>query len=406
MKSVPPVHSPLTLRALAGGVRAAVSRRAAGEAEKRVRDSIREEYAPRTAWLLDSGTSALSLAIRAAGHRRPGPAALPAYCCYDVATAAVGARSEIVLYDVDPETLGPDADSLRSALERGVSSVVLVHLYGIPVDLDRFGPAIEAAGAVLIEDAAQGAGGRYRGKPLGAWGSLAVLSFGRGKGRTGGGGGALFANDERGEDLLVTLRTQGLSEEELPAGGAGWDRLAATAAQWALARPGLYTIPASLPFLGLGETVYRSPWPPRRMPRACSGVLAETWGLQTEEAERRRTAAARLREELAREEGVSLVRPPEQSVPGYLRFPVLVGERRIVIDRDHSVDLTAGYPAPIRDLSALRARLVDSPGGFSGSEALCQRLFTIPPGAREDGSPSSRTVVNSTLATRGEQETS
>ena len=67
---------------------------------------------PRELLLTDSGTSALALALQRAARERPGPAALPAFCCYDIATAADVAGVPFVLYDVDPETLGPDPASL------------------------------------------------------------------------------------------------------------------------------------------------------------------------------------------------------------------------------------------------------------------------------------------------------
>jgi dTDP-4-amino-4,6-dideoxygalactose transaminase len=98
-----------------------------------------------------------------------------------------------VLYDLDPATLSPDPASLDRAMSAGAAALVVAHLYGFAVDLDLAARAAERTGALLIEDAAQGVGGSYRGVPLGKCGSLSVLSFGRGTGRTGGRGGALLA---------------------------------------------------------------------------------------------------------------------------------------------------------------------------------------------------------------------
>ncbi len=78
-------------------------------------------------------------------------------------------------------------------------AVVLVHQYGIPVDLDRARALCDAHGAVVIEDAAQGAGAWWRHRRLGARGDLGILSFGRGKGMTAGGGGALLATGTAGQ---------------------------------------------------------------------------------------------------------------------------------------------------------------------------------------------------------------
>ncbi|MFZ5624228.1 MAG: DegT/DnrJ/EryC1/StrS family aminotransferase, partial [Gemmatimonadota bacterium] len=282
-----PVYSPLDARAWLGGLAAMLDPRSC---ETDVTAWIAERWRSVAVRLTDSGTSALSLAIAASLAGRPageGLVALPAYACYDVATAVDGAGVRAVLYDVDPATLGPDWDSLAAALRAGAGAVVVAHLYGVPVDLARVARMAANAGALVIEDAAQGAGAAWQGRPLGAHGSLAVLSFGRGKGITSGGGGALLANDARGAALIEAL-------PPLPEGGSGLGVWARALAQWALARPSLYALPASLPWLGLGETVYHPPHPPRSMPRSALGILARTLALADAEAAVRRRVGARL----------------------------------------------------------------------------------------------------------------
>ncbi len=198
---LPPVHSPITLAALGRGVRAFSGGSAARRAEAEIGDWLERSFSPRRWHLVDSGTSAIRLALQhaVAGHatRR---IALPAYGCYDLATACDGAEVEVVLYDLDPGTLGPDWNSYEAALDSGPAAVVLVHLYGVPVDLDRATSLARRRGVRVIEDAAQGAGGSWQGKALGSFGDYAVLSFGRGKGITGGGGGALLLHTEAAVD--------------------------------------------------------------------------------------------------------------------------------------------------------------------------------------------------------------
>ena len=103
-----PVHSPLRLESIASGIGSAFS------GEQAVHDVSRrldERYGPHDLTLTDSGTSALALAMAAVG----GPVALPAFCCFDIATASDGAGVQPILYDVDPRTLAPDAGSLARA---------------------------------------------------------------------------------------------------------------------------------------------------------------------------------------------------------------------------------------------------------------------------------------------------
>ena len=109
--------------------------------------------------LTESGTAALTAAL--VGLQRDHEAqvvAIPAYSCYDVATAVEGAGARALLYDIDPRTLGPDLVQVEAALRRGATAVVVAHLYGCPVDLTTVKRLAVAAGAVVIEDAAQAFG--------------------------------------------------------------------------------------------------------------------------------------------------------------------------------------------------------------------------------------------------------
>jgi hypothetical protein len=336
-----------------------------------VAEQLRTTYHAPSVLLTDSGTSALTLALRAALVERPGrPVALPAYCCYDIVTAANGANAPVVLYDVDPATLGPDLDSLRAALRHQPAAIVVAHLYGIPVDLAPVEALAAESGALLIEDAAQGAGASYHARPLGSFGSLSVLSFGRGKGITAGRGGALLAHDERGQRLFEAVRSQLLPARR------GVSELVMLKAQWLLGRPSLYGIPASIPWLGLGETVYREPRPPRAMSRVAAAVLEATWPLAAREAEVRRANAARLLRGGQRV-GYVFMRVPADAQPGYLRLPLLQMAAQLR-PGDGSVGMGPAYPRSLPALDRFLGGCVNRADSFRGAETLVARLSTIP----------------------------
>jgi hypothetical protein len=265
LRALPPVLSPLSASAL---VRAAAAGAAASSCP-RLHDLLRDRYSADRVVLTDSGTHALQLALTAALSRSSAGqriVALPAYCCYDVATAAVGANARIALYDVDPDTLAPDAASLEQAFRAGARAAVIAPLYGVPAAWSPLESIAAQHGALLIEDAAQGHGAQLDGRVLGSIGQLSVLSFGRGKGWTGGAGGALLA---RGD--APPIDADGLAE-----GTGGIRTWMAAAAQWLLARPSLYGVPSSLPFLGLGETHYRQPSPAASMPGSVAALILAT----------------------------------------------------------------------------------------------------------------------------------
>src|SRR5690242_811634 len=129
-----PVYSPTSLvgvgAAIAGGF--GIGGDWLGELET----TLREGYAANDVLLCATGTQALQVAIQHATSER-GPnavVALPGFSCYDVASAAIGARVPVTLYDIDPYTLSPDLSSLRRALENGATIVIVAPLYGVPVD--------------------------------------------------------------------------------------------------------------------------------------------------------------------------------------------------------------------------------------------------------------------------------
>ncbi|HET8624186.1 MAG TPA: DegT/DnrJ/EryC1/StrS family aminotransferase [Gemmatimonadales bacterium] len=374
VRAQPPARSPLSLGALAGGVWAAVMGEAAARAA--VIGWLETEYAPRALLLTDSGTSALSLAIGLAARERQGPVALPAFCCYDIATAVDGARIPFVLYDVDPHTLAPDPVSLERVLSAtGAGSVVVAHLYGVPVCLDPTSTLLQKHRAILIEDAAQAAGARIGSQSAGAVGRLGVLSFGRGKGMTAGQGGALLANVAGDEAALDAL-----AGELRPARG-GARTAAALLAQWAFARPAVYGLPASLPFLGLGETIYRRCHAPGAMSALSLGVLARTLPFTAAESATRRTNARRLLDALRDAPSFRSVTAPPGTDPGYLRLPVLVGDDVVIASRSTNarrLGIWPSYPLALADLPGFGDRRLNLGDAFPGARELARRLVTLP----------------------------
>jgi dTDP-4-amino-4,6-dideoxygalactose transaminase len=371
----------LSVAALLAGARAAAAPNG-GTAEARVVALLRERYGPRAVLLTESGTAALTAALLGVLRERAGAAvALPAYSCYDVATAADGAGAPVLLYDVDPHTLAPDLTHVQAALRRGAAAIVVAHLYGYPVDLGEVNRLAAEAGAVVIEDAAQAAGAIVNNRPAGTQSSLTVLSFGRGKGLTGGSGGALLAHDDVGERVLGRVR--GLLGEPR----RGWPELAAISAQWLLQRPHLYALPAALPFLRLGQTIYREPRSLRAPTAVSCPVVAATWALADEEVDVRRRHAERLLLELRQQPQFETVRTSGHARPGYLRLAALASprvRRAVAETAARRLGVMPGYPQSLCDLEGFAPRCLNRDAAFPGSRLLAARLCTLPTHGRLD----------------------
>jgi perosamine synthetase len=334
---------------------------------------LRELFVADSCALCDSGTHALQLAIETArklvgAHAR---IAIPAFTCFDVATAAIAAGGEVSLYDIDPGSLGPDMGSLEAALLAGAKVVVVAALYGLPLHWEALESLAREYGAVLIEDAAQGHGASLNGRAVGSFGQITTLSFGRGKGWTSGGGGALLL---RGASVAANIPdTPSLKREMIGVAGL--------ITQAVLGRPWLYGIPRGIPALHLGETTYVEPTAPCGMSRAAAATLMATQAASQAEASARARNAMWLLDALSGLAGVRTARAPVGGLPGYLRLPVMIeggmeslrdvhGARRLGIE--------GSYPIPLTDLTPLAPVLVNRSAAFPGAGQLARDLITLP----------------------------
>ncbi len=333
---------------------------------ERLRLALRHRFSASHVLLTDSGTSALLIAMQLLAPS--GTVALPAYSCVDLAAAAIGAGVRVRLYDVNPRTLGPDADDLRSTLERGVDALVVVHLFGYPVAMREVLEIAGQASVPVIEDAAQAAAGRLGERLLGTFGDMTVLSFGRGKGLSGGGGGALLGRGDVGERMALLAA-------QLETGGPGWRNLGVATAQWALGRPALYGVPSRIPWLHLGEMVYHPPTTPASLSIASAALVLRSLDRADRDAERRKAMASRIGPLAMMADKLRVVEPVGHARPGYLRFPVLdYRGRRPTPD----TGILRSYPGTLADQSVLHGHLADGEVAGAGARELGAWLFTLP----------------------------
>ena len=147
---------------------------------------------------LNSGTSALHLALLAAGVG-PGDEVITVPFTFVASVAAVlyaGARP--VLVDIDPRSFTMDPAKIEAAITPRTKAILPVHLYGQPADMDPIMEVARRHGLVVIEDAAQAHGAKYKGRPVGSIGDMGCFSFYPGKnlGAYGEGGAVTTSNAE------------------------------------------------------------------------------------------------------------------------------------------------------------------------------------------------------------------
>ena len=157
-----------------------------------------------------SGLSAIELALRAYGVGAGDEVITAAntFVATVMAILATGATPKLV--DADASTYTMDPAALASAITPRTRAIIPVHLYGQPADLDRIVDVAARHNLLVIEDAAQAHGARYRGRHAGTFGHAAAFSFYPSKNLGAWGDAGMVVTDDRSiADRIVMLRNVG-----------------------------------------------------------------------------------------------------------------------------------------------------------------------------------------------------
>lgn len=152
-----------------------------------------------------NGSFALDAAVAALRLGPDDEVIMPAFTIISCAAAVVRAGARPVLVDSDPLTWCMDVNQIEAKITRRTRAIMVVHIYGLPVDMDRVIELAERHGLHIIEDAAEAHGLKYKDRPCGSFGRISVFSFYPNKHVTTGEGGMLVTDDpelaERGRML-------------------------------------------------------------------------------------------------------------------------------------------------------------------------------------------------------------
>jgi len=177
-----------------------------GEITKRCSQWLEDRCGSSRVLLTHSCTGALEMSALLAEVGPGDEVIMPSFTFPSTANAFVLRGATPVFVDVREDTLNLDPEKAEAAVGSRTKAIVPVHYSGVGCDMDTISAIAEAAGARVIEDAAQGVLASYRGRALGSIGSLGALSFHETKTLSSGEGGALLVNDpdlvERAEILL------------------------------------------------------------------------------------------------------------------------------------------------------------------------------------------------------------
>ena len=163
---------------------------------------------------VDSGTSALELALRALEIGPGDEVIIPANTFVATAFAVLYTGATPVLVETDPKTLNLDVSRIESILTSRTKAIIPVHLYGHAADMDPIMSIARQHSFMVIEDACQAHGARYRRTRVGSISNVAAFSFYPAKNLGAyGDGGMVVTNDATLAATIRQLRDYGQTEK-------------------------------------------------------------------------------------------------------------------------------------------------------------------------------------------------
>ncbi|MEF8746766.1 MAG: DegT/DnrJ/EryC1/StrS family aminotransferase [Candidatus Accumulibacter propinquus] len=155
---------------------------------------------------VSNGTAALDAAVEALGIGAGDEVIMPTFTIISCINQIIRSGAIPVLVDSHPVTWNMDVAQIEAKITPRTKAIMVVHIFGLPVDLD---PVLEIArrhGIKVIEDAAQMIGQTYKGKPCGTFGDISTFSFYPNKHITTGEGGMIVTNDDHLAEVCRSLR--------------------------------------------------------------------------------------------------------------------------------------------------------------------------------------------------------
>ena len=155
---------------------------------------------------VSNGSAALDIAVKALGLGPGDEVIMPAFTIISPAQSVVTAGARPVLTDCEPDTWNMDVGQVEAKITGRTKAILVVHIYGLPVDMDPILELCRKYNLLLIEDAAEMHGQTYKGQKCGSFGDISIFSFYPNKLITSGEGGMIVCNDSRLAEKCKKLR--------------------------------------------------------------------------------------------------------------------------------------------------------------------------------------------------------
>jgi perosamine synthetase len=183
---------------------------AQGEKVSQFEDKFSKLVGNRPSVAVNSGTSALHLALLSLGLGSGDEVIVPSFTFAASANSICLTGATPIFVDIDPRTFNIDPVCVLNAVTPRTKAILVVHLYGNPADMKQIRKIADDHSLMIIEDAAQAHLASIEGEPVGTFGDAAIFSFYPTKNMTTGEGGMIVLKNTDTERICRLLRNQGM----------------------------------------------------------------------------------------------------------------------------------------------------------------------------------------------------
>ena len=180
-----------------------------GKKVRELESMFEEYYGIKHAIAIQSATAGLHTAVAALNVNPGDEIIVTPYSMCVSATAPVMHNAIPVFVDIDENTFCMNPDEIRKAITPETKAIIVVHLFGYPADMDEIMKIAKEHNLMVIEDAAQAPGCKYKDKYVGTMGDIGVYSFNQNKTISTGEGGVVVTNDDELAKRMELIRNHG-----------------------------------------------------------------------------------------------------------------------------------------------------------------------------------------------------
>ncbi len=170
-----------------------------------------------------NGSAALDVAVAALKLQSGDEVILPTFTIISCAAAIIRAGATPVVVDACSDTWNMDVEQVAAKITSRTRAIMVVHIYGLPVDVDPILALAAKYQLRIIEDAAEVIGQTYKRRPCGSFGDISTLSFYPNKHVTTGEGGMVLTDDAELAERSRSLRNLCFGEKRFVHEELGWN---------------------------------------------------------------------------------------------------------------------------------------------------------------------------------------